>query len=1230
MVQREGKGLRAEKIINTGVRRFLSVVLAASLALGMCSPAYAAIQREITENENGMEVIEQEASGFEESAAGVTYNELSEPEETEASSTEEISSTEAAYEEAAETKEESFEEKANEELSESDDDIDSTSNELSGTVISETGLFKTETSVAKETSPFSTGIIEEEGMQDTIREALGAATVTYASYNGVDYTKSGIAADRIKALDKAKQMVTIQWTAIADFRTWCSSSGSYNSAKATDGTSDTYFRKGKTYRGIPYSMKDHTYDNTKWKSYVEAGSITTSNMSGTYYDHGKTTTAHGIDCSYFVYKAIAASVGTSNISYQNTATMVSSTKYYTKLSSFSNMLPADIFLKNGHVMMFVGKDGSDYAVFEATSAGSKCRYKTYSASELSSYSAYRFKGFSTSATSVSSISLNLTSFSKVAGDVRSLTATISPANASDKSVVWTSSNESVAKVNEKTGSISTTANSSGDAKVKIYTYAAGTTTITAKTGNGKKATCTVTVKAATPINLTNTATIPNGTYYIKKYTTNSVDYCLGIQGSTDNKKLDGANAYIWEFLPSSDVHGAFEQWVVTHQSSGYYTIKNVGSGKYLTVKGSSSESRTNVEQQAYSSGNTGQLWQPVPCGNGSYMLVPKCGQSRVLHVDGGTEANTTNVHIMVNDGTNASRWVFAKENSILDLNGLLDGEAKGGIDGYGTVDVYLNGQLVADDVGDYYNTSVPFGTSYEIKDIKTASEHMYQGVESGSLSGKIYNDTKVRLSFNTNKGAEMNSGGEKILPEGDYIIAAAGADGTYYLDIQGTDASAPDGTNAWLYGLSGGEPPACDAWTLSYSDGFYTIRQKGSSMALSVAGSDARAGTNVEVHADSQSSGQKWVITWNGTNGYRIQAKCSGYSLDIVNGVYENGTNVRQWSNNSSNAQSWKLIPYRPSQPLENGRYILLTDIDHSYELDVAGDTGDIAEDTNVRIWEDTAPSRYNSFDVTKLDNGYYRIVHAASGKALEVTGGGSACRQNVAVHTRNDSEAQQWAITESGGSGGYVIWTKCGGLVVDVQGGAAGNATNVHQWPYHGGGGQRWTFVRAEHLVSYEPSGGSGAPEAQSKYYKEDLTFDSAIPTRPGYMFMGWGETAGSLEAVYQPGDVYREEADITLYAVWRELEPDFVLPAALREIEEEAFEGGVFRCVQLGENVEAIRNRAFADCSELRYIIIPEGTTYIAADAFEGTTQLTIIGTSGSYAEFYAQKHGYGFMVE
>ena len=85
--------------------------------------------------------------------------------------------------------------------------------------------------------------------------------------------------------------------------------------------------------------------------------------------------------------------------------------------------------------------------------------------------------------SVQSVSLNTTSLSLTEGEIQTLTATVSPSNATNNYVLWSSSNTSVATVS-----------SSGIVTAKK----AGSATITVKTNDGgKTATCSVTVKAAT-------------------------------------------------------------------------------------------------------------------------------------------------------------------------------------------------------------------------------------------------------------------------------------------------------------------------------------------------------------------------------------------------------------------------------------------------------------------------------------------------------------------------------------------------------------------------------------------------------------------------------------------------------------------------------------------------------------------------------------------------------------
>jgi len=72
------------------------------------------------------------------------------------------------------------------------------------------------------------------------------------------------------------------------------------------------------------------------------------------------------------------------------------------------------------------------------------------------------------------------------GETKKLTATVSPSNAADKSVTWTSSDTNVATV-DKSGNVTA---------VK-----SGTATITVKTANGKTAACAVTVQGETKLNM---------------------------------------------------------------------------------------------------------------------------------------------------------------------------------------------------------------------------------------------------------------------------------------------------------------------------------------------------------------------------------------------------------------------------------------------------------------------------------------------------------------------------------------------------------------------------------------------------------------------------------------------------------------------------------------------------------------------------------------------------------
>ena len=89
----------------------------------------------------------------------------------------------------------------------------------------------------------------------------------------------------------------------------------------------------------------------------------------------------------------------------------------------------------------------------------------------------------------------------------------------------------------------------------------------------------------------------------------------------------------------------------------------------------------------------------------------------------------------------------------------------------------------------------------------------------------------------------------------------------------------------------------------------------------------------------------------------------------------------------------------------------------------------------------------------------------------------------------------------------------------------------------------------------------------------------------------------------------------------------PVFKLPASLKIIEDEAFEGTAIVSIDLPGLVESIGDRAFAGIPGLRAVKIPEKTTYIATTAFAGSNHVMITGAPGSYARTWARENGVPF---
>lgn len=78
---------------------------------------------------------------------------------------------------------------------------------------------------------------------------------------------------------------------------------------------------------------------------------------------------------------------------------------------------------------------------------------------------------------------------------------------------------------------------------------------------------------------------------------------------------------------------------------------------------------------------------------------------------------------------------------------------------------------------------------------------------------------------------------------------------------------------------------------------------------------------------------------------------------------------------------------------------------------------------------------------------------------------------------------------------------------------------------------------AKTSYTITFDDNGGSDGPGTATKWYNTALTIPSTVPTRSGYIFVGWGTSASATSKSYSAGDTYpaSSNAAVTLYAVWK-----------------------------------------------------------------------------------------------
>lgn len=126
---------------------------------------------------------------------------------------------------------------------------------------------------------------------------------------------------------------------------------------------------------------------------------------------------------------------------------------------------------------------------------------------------------------------------------------------------------------------------------------------------------------------------------------------------------------------------------------------------------------------------------------------------------------------------------------------------------------------------------------------------------------------------------------------------------------------------------------------------------------------------------------------------------------------------------------------------------IIRSAMNNNYVIDVylrGTDSG-----TNVQLYQaNDTPAQ--TFIISSVGGGYYKIVNTHSNKAIDVSGGIAGNEVNVQVWDQNNTDAQKFKF-ESAGNGYYYIKSKLG-YYLDVYGAKCEDWTNIQTYQKNGG----------------------------------------------------------------------------------------------------------------------------------------------------------------------------------
>lgn len=285
------------------------------------------------------------------------------------------------------------------------------------------------------------------------------------------------------------------------------------------------------------------------------------------------------------------------------------------------------------------------------------------------------------------------------------------------------------------------------------------------------------------------------------------------------------------------------------------------------------------------------------------------------------------------------------------------------------------------------------------------------------------------------------------------------------LDVDG--AREGNEVNIKLYNSNGNV--AQRFYVNNVGNGYFTLRT-GCNGYVDLRFGQTSNGSNIWQYEKEAANGkcQKFrAIRRNNDAGVFIEPLAKeGIAVACANNSAAAQTNVVVWSRENNNYQKWRFIQTSAAPVpvnVDNGLYSIQPQCAPNSELTVLNASKD--HSTPVVIYSKNSQNHkqksHQKWQVTKLNNGYYKIIAENSGLALNNHNGSNANGNPITLWDYSGF-CQEFRFLDAG-NGYYIIQPKNVNGVLDVSGGGSANNTRIQLFQYNGSAAQKWKLERRE-----------------------------------------------------------------------------------------------------------------------------------------------------------------------